>query len=170
MFKLVQELEKQAQSSVSSSNVDDIFSSLDSIRNGDVSYVKQETPRFTNTSEVRRVNKPALPDNIGAYDTRFEAFKGIIEHVSYGTNDGDLNAYYEGHKDALEKYFKEAYENSKDLYVVEGRVNEEITKYTSHAQLYEKGYYDGLFYVYNALKKSKELLMGRVNKEININL
>ena len=168
MFKLVQELEKQAESNDNSSSVDAIFNTLDSIKNGEVSYVKQEVPRFTNTSEVRRVSKPSLPDNIGAYDTRFEAFKGIIEHVSYDTI--DVNAYVEGHKTALEKYYKEAYENSKDLYVVEARVNDEITKYTSRTHLYEKGYYDGMFYVYNALKKSKELLMGKVNKEININL
>ena len=163
MFELVKEVEKQQLR-----NVDDVFNNLDSLKNDETTYVKQETPRFTNTNEVKRVSKPALPDNIGTYDTRFEAFKGIIEHVSYGTI--DINGYIEGHKTALEKYFREAYENRKDLYVVEARVNDEITKYTSRTHLYEKGYYDGLLYVYNALKKSKELLMNKVNKEININL
>lgn len=163
MFELVKEVEKQQLR-----NVDDVFSSLDSLKNEDVTYVKPEVPRYANTNEVKRVSKPGLPENIGPYDTRFEAFKGIVEHVSYGTI--DVNDYIEGHKTALEKYFKEAFENSKDLYVVEARVNDEITRYTSRTHLYEKGYYDGLLYVYNALKKSKELLMGKINKEINLNL
>ncbi|MBR5755095.1 MAG: hypothetical protein IKX97_04685 [Erysipelotrichaceae bacterium] len=163
MFELVKEVEKQQLR-----NVDDVFSSLDSLKNEEVSTVKQETPRYTNTNEVKRVSKPGLPENIGPYDTRFEAFKGIVEHVSYGTI--DVNNYIEGHKTALEKYFKDAYENARDLYVVEGRVNDEIARYTSRTQLYEKGYYDGLLYVYNALKKSKELLMGKLNKEITKNL
>ncbi|MBR4461257.1 MAG: hypothetical protein IKS51_01580 [Erysipelotrichaceae bacterium] len=163
MFELVKEVEKQQLR-----NVDDVFSSLDSLKNEEVSTVQQETPRYANTNEVKKVSKPGLPENIGPYDTRFEAFKGIVEHVSYGTI--DVNNYIEGHKTALEKYFKDAYENAKDLYVVEGRVNDEITRYTSRTHLYEKGYYDGLLYVYNALKKSKELLMGKLNKEITKNL
>ena len=83
------------------------------------------------------IQKPVIPDQIGNYTTRFEAFKGIIEHVSYGTNNSIT--YVEGHKDALEKYFKDAYNNSKDLYVIEARVNDEINRYNTHNQVYEIG-------------------------------
>jgi hypothetical protein len=163
MFKLVQEVEKQK-----AMNIDEIFSDLDSVKNEEV---KVQEPRYTNsaaTSSVNLIRKPTLPDDIGTYNTRFEAFKAIIEHVYYGTsNAGD---YVQGHSDALEYYFKDAYANSKDLYVVEARVNDEINKFSSRAQLYQKGYYDGLFYVLKALKRSKELIMVVLNREINSKL
>jgi hypothetical protein len=65
----------------------------------------------------------------------------------------------------LEKYYGDAYQNSKDLYVIEARVNDEINRFNSNG-VYEKGYYDGLAYILKALKRSKELLMSRINKEI----
>ena len=70
----------------------------------------------------------------------------------------------------LEKYYKDAYNNSKDLYVIEARVSDEIQKNVSHSQLYEKGYYDGLVYTLQALNKSKELLISKINRLINSRL
>lgn len=163
MFKLIEEVEKQQKL-----NVDDIFHDLDSVKDGISTIVENQTPRYSNTSDIKLIKRPSIPTEIGAYDTRFEAFRGIIEHVSYGYV--SVNDYVEGHRDALEKYYKDAYNNSKDLYVIEARVNDEIQKNVSHSQLYEKGYYDGLFFVLQALNKSKELLMHKINKEININL
>ena len=157
MFKLVEEVEKQKQSSI-----DDVFSKLDSIKDDPVEDEVQSsrTDTYTSSNDPDLVTKPSIPNKIGDYDTRFEAFKGIIEHVSYGTT--NVNNYVSGHRDALEKYYKDAYANQKDLYVIEARVNDEINRYASHTQLYEKGYYDGLFYVLKALKKSKELLTDKI--------
>ena len=47
---------------------------------------------------------------------------------------------------------------------------DEINRYSSRTHLYEKGYYDGMFYILMALKKSKELLMATLNREINTKL
>ncbi|MBO4358455.1 MAG: hypothetical protein IKX97_02235 [Erysipelotrichaceae bacterium] len=163
MFKLIEEVEKQQKL-----NVDDIFNDLDSVKDDTTWNTTVQTPRYSNTQDIKLIKRPSIPQDIGTYDTRFEAFRGIIEHVSYGYV--EVNAYVEGHRDALEKYYKDAYNNSKDLYVIEARVNDEIQKNVSHSQLYEKGYYDGLFYVLQALNESKKLLMNKINKEINLNL
>ena len=162
MFKLVEEVEKQK-----AMDIDAIFSDLDSVKNEEVSTVKKKV-YTSDTNTTATVSKPRIPDQIGSYETRFEAFRGVIEHVYYGVS--SVNIYVEGHRDALEKYYKDAYNNSKDLYVIEARVNDEINRYGTHSQLYEKGYYDGLFYVLKALKRSKELLMAKLNSEINRNL
>ena len=159
MFKLVEQVEKQKQM-----DIDDIFSTLDSVKAEESEKAQTQTRSYTSFTDPSKVSRPQLPENIGKYDTRFECFKGYIENVSYGTQ--NVNAYVEGHKDALEKYYSDAYQNSSDLYVTEARVNDEINKYNSHVGLYEKGYYDGLVYVLKALKKSKDLLMERINKEI----
>jgi len=160
MFKLVEEVEKQK-----SVDLDEIFNDLDLVKNSKAEEnINVSEPKARRSEDVNLVSKPIIPNNIGAYDTRFEAFKGIIEHVSYGTD--NINSYVEGHKNALEKYYRDAYNNSKDLYVIEARVNDEINKTGSHSGLYEKGYYDGLVYVMKALKRSKELLMAKINDKI----
>ncbi len=159
MFKLVEQVEKQKKM-----DIDDIFSNLDSVKNEEVKKEEERKQAYTSSNDPSLVSRPRIPDEIGTFETRFECFRCIIEHVSYGTQ--NVNAYVEGHKDALEKYYSDAYQNSKDLYVIEGRVNDEINRNNSHSSLYDKGYYDGLAYVLKALKRSKELLMARINKEI----
>ncbi|MBQ1567580.1 MAG: hypothetical protein IIZ80_06800 [Erysipelotrichaceae bacterium] len=160
MFKLVEEVEKQK-----SVDLDEIFNDLDLVKNSKtVEREYRNESKSAKAEDVNLVSKPIIPNNIGVYDTRFEAFKSIIEHVSYGTD--NMNSYVEGHRNALEKYYRDAYSNSKDLYVIEARVNDEINKSGSHADLYEKGYYDGLVYVMKALKRSKELLMSKINDKI----
>lgn len=160
MFKLVEEVEKQK-----SVDLDEIFNDLDLVKNSKAEEnINVIEPKVRKSEDVNLVSKPIIPNNIGVYDTRFEAFKGIVEHVSYGTD--NINSYVEGHKNALEKYYRDAYNNSKDLYVIEARVNDEINKTGSHSGLYEKGYYDGLVYVMKALKRSKELLMAKINDKI----
>jgi hypothetical protein len=163
MFKLVEEVDKQKKSS--NVNIDDIFSSLDAVKTEEVKP-EEKIHTAKAASDPTLVSKPRIPDNIGSYSSRFEAFRGVIEHVSYGTN--SVNDYVEGHKDALEKYYRDASNNSKDLYVTEARVNDEINKSGAHNQLYEKGYYDGLVYVLKALKRSKELIMSYISNEINL--
>ncbi len=162
MFKLVEEVEKQR-----SMNIDDIFQILDNVKNEVATEEEKPHTGHTSAANVNIIKKPGIPDDIGAYDTRFECFKGIVEHVSYSSGN---NEYVEGHKDALQKYYKDAYTNSCDLYVTEARVNDEINRYSARTHLYEKGYYDGMFYILKALKKSKELLMATLNREINTKL
>ena len=164
IFKIVEEVEKQR-----TMNIDDIFSTLDSVKDGveTAETVRPQSSKIS-TSTTSLIKKPSMPQEIGAFDTRFEAFKGIVEHVEYGSN--SVNEYINGHKDALQKYYQDAYTNSKDLYVTEARVNDEINKYSSRSHLYEKGYYDGMFYILKALKRSKELLMERLNREISTKL
>ena len=160
MFKLVEQVEKQK-----SMDIDDIFSTLDSVKaDEDVRKEEVKVHSYANVADASMISRPRIPDQIGQYQTRFEAFKGIVENVSYGTK--NINVYVEGHRDALEKYYSDAYKNSKDLYVIEARVNDELNKFTSRSDLYEKGYYDGLAYILKALKRSKELLMSRINSEI----
>ena len=156
MFKLVEDVENQVARTA-----------VESVKNEEVTTVKKKV-YASDTNTTATVSKPRIPDQIGSFETRFEAFRGVIEHVYYGVS--NVNVYVEGHRDALEKYYKDAYNNSKDLYVIEARVNDEINRYGTHSQLYEKGYYDGLFYVLKALKRSKELLMTKLNSEINRNL
>ena len=159
MFKLVEQVEKQKKM-----DIDDIFSNLDSVRNEEVRKEETTARVYASVNDPSMISRPRVPDKIGQYNTRFEAFRGIIEHVYYGTQ--NVNAYVEGHRDALEKYYGDAYQNSKDLYVIEARVNDELNRFNSHSGLYEKGYYDGLAYVLKALRRSKELLMSRINNEI----
>ena len=164
MFKLVEQVEKQK-----SMDIDAIFSTLDSVRaDEEVRQQEVKSRDYSSVADPSLITRPRIPDQIGQYTTRFECFKGIVENVSYGTR--NVNAYVEGHKDALEKYYSDAYKNSQDLYVIEARVNDELNRFTSHAALYEKGYYDGLAYVLKALKRSKELLMSRINSEIIRNM
>ena len=166
MFELVRQMDKQQQKS-DIDDIDKIFSQLDSVKTDDVINVRPKNTATVSSGNVSLIRKPTIPEEFGDYDTRFSCFKGIIEHVSYGGNTDKASAYVEGHKDALEKYYKDALDNSRDLYVVEARVNDEINRATSRTHLYEKGYYDGLFYVLKALTRSKELLMNRLNREIN---
>ena len=99
MFKLVEEVEKQKKV-----DLDEIFNDLDLVRNANTEETQTRSePKARKVEDINLVSKPIIPGNIGPYDTRFEAFKGIIEHVSYGTD--NINSYVEGHKNALEKYY-----------------------------------------------------------------
>ena len=159
MFKLVEQVEKQKKM-----DIDDIFSNLDSVKNEEVVKENIKAQTFASSSDPGMISRPRIPSKLDRYESRFECFKVIIENVSYGTT--NVNAYVEGHKDALEKYYADAYGNRKDLYVIEARVSDELNRFNSHAGLYEKGYYDGLAYVLKALKRSKELLMQRISSDI----
>ena len=60
----------------------------------------------------------------------------------------------------------EAQDNPKNLFIVEGKVSAEITDYSrvNKSSLYSKGYYDGLTYVYKALKSSKVQTAAKIYK------
>lgn len=164
MFKLVEEVEKRK-----SADIDEIFNDLDSIKKEDVK------PDYVNTashvsSSVTLVKKPTLPsdDEIGPYVTRFEAFRGYIEHVAYAANTN--NEYNVGHSEAVKKYYEDAFQNRADLYMTESRVATELNRFPSKQRLFEKGYYDGLSYIADALKRSQKLLMRVLNELIRKNL
>ena len=57
-------------------------------------------------------------------------------------------------------------ENPNNLFIAEGKLNDEINKYAraSKSSIYVKGYYDGLLYVYKAFKRSKELIADNIYK------
>ncbi len=154
MFKLAEEVEKQKKQAEMS--LDDIFSDLDNVTKDQV-----YTPKPENT---QRVIKPSIPNRIGDYTTRYEAFKGIIENVSYGTNNAE--EYVRGHRDAVEQCSTEAYKHRKNISVYEDMLNRQLAEYPSRYKLYEKGFYDGMFYVLKAIKRSKELAMDNLVKEL----
>lgn len=168
IFKLVEEVEKQKKASL-----DDIYSMLDDVKNEEVVDVKPKvyseqvysTP--SSSSRPTKVTKPSLPKEV-TFDTRFECFKSLIEGVDYG--DSNSPEYVQGHKKALEHVYQDAYNNPKDLYVVEARVNDEINRMVTKNTLYLKGYYDGLFYALKTLRQSKTLSMDKLAKLLSANL
>lgn len=119
-----------------------------------------------NNLNTHIVKRPTVPNKatIGSFSTRYECFKKLIEKVNYGI--GNSSSYVEGHAEALKKYFAQAQSTPNDLGVVEGRVNDEIAKYNNidKGNVYIKGYYDGLLYVYRSLRKSKDLIVAMMNE------
>lgn len=112
-------------------------------------------------NQSRIVKKPELA-KVESFSSRLDCFEQFLTKVDYGSRNSAT--YVEGHKDALAKYLAEAKENPKNLFIAEGRVNDEIAKYSraNKASLYVKGYYDGLVYVYKALKFSKQLTADKI--------
>ena len=144
-------------------DMNDIFSMLDDIKddnNISVEEVRDAVNNYqsnninqtveNNTSQVRKV---IVPSSVNNWDSYSDCVLAYFKAVDYGTDNS--KEYVDGHKAALEKYYKEVLNNSKDIYVVEGRVNDEISSFESKSSLKEKGYYDGLFYVRNSLKNAK---------------
>lgn len=177
IFDLVEEVnkEKKKSSIQREKEMNDIYSMLDDIKkdnNVSIDDVREKINNYTSEKTNTAINdklenysntvkKPEVPSSIDNYDKYSECVLAFITAVDYGTNNS--RQYVEGHKEALEKYYSEIKNNHKDIYVVEGRINEEINSYSSKSSLRDKGYYDGLFYVHKSLKKAKELLTGKVN-------
>ena len=72
--------------------------------------------------------------------------------------------------DALRSCSDDAFKRRKNLSSFEDLLNKEIAEYPSRYKLYDKGYYDGLFYVLKAIKRSKELAMDLMVKELKAEL
>jgi len=128
------------------------------------------TQSATSTSAI--VRRPSIPTKkeVGDFDGRYDCFKKIIEKVNYGTNNSA--DYVRGHSEALQKYFDQAQNTTNNLTVVEGRVKEEVNKYSNirKTNAYLKGYYDGLLYVYRALRNSREYMAERINDRLQVGL
>lgn len=155
-------------------NIDQIYGMLDEIKeDGDASsldnirqtvsssYNRTDSglnfsSREVNTGKSYVVKKPVVPADIGDYDSRYDYFIAYLSAVDYGNNNSP--DYMSGHMAALEKYYNDAQANKKDLTLVEARLNDEVNEASSvpRTTIYEKGYYDGLYYVIRSLKKSKE--------------
>lgn len=175
IFDLVDELNKSKNktSMEKEKEINNIYSMLDDIKNdnnisveevrnkvNDYSYqTNLDNDSLENYSTV--VSVPTLPSSVSNYDTFSECIIAFFKAVDYGTNNS--KQYVKGHKAALEKYCTEIAHNHKDIYVVEGKLNDEINNFASKDDIYSKGYYDGLFYVLRAIKKAKALLSSKIN-------
>ena len=130
-------------------------------------YTSKSTSFVNNTFDSATVKRPAVPlPSSVSYNGRYDCFVKILEKVDYGSY--NANEYVKGHSEALNKYHDQALTSSKDLSMVEGRLKDEITKYNhiEKTNLYVKGYYDGLLYVYRALKNSKDAIVEEMIKTL----
>ena len=121
-----------------------------------------------NKRNTHIVKRPSIPtrEQIGSYNGRYECFSKLISYVDYGV--GNSSEYVDGHAEALKKYYAQAQSTPNDLTLIEARVNDEITKYNhlDKNNVYVKGYYDGLLYVYRALRKSKDLIVTDIYEKL----
>lgn len=113
--------------------------------------------------ESSAVNKPEIA-NVSSYESRFEAFVLMLKNVDYGTSNS--KEYVKGHINAIKKYLELSYEYQYDLSTIEDKLNYEIENDEPNESIEDKGYYDGLIYVLKALRKSKELIVERIKKEL----
>lgn len=177
IYKLVEEMNKNKTVGHTGLNsnkkeVEDIFSMLNEVQeknNISVEDVRRSVNRSSeinlNTNYGKRakvIKKPTLPSNV-EYDLLSDGIIAYISNVEYGDNDSD---YVLAHRSALEKYYKEIVSNRKDISVVEGHVNDEISALDSRNTLSEKGYYDGLYYVLRAIKKAKSEVSFKINEKL----
>jgi len=172
IFKVVEEANKHKETS--NKNIDDIYNMLDDIKkdssiddikesvtklnSNNVDYVKTYEQRASNL--VKRPSLAKVKDS----DFRYNCFCEMLKNVDYGISNS--NEYVEGHNRALNKYLKEALNNQDDLYIVEGVLNDELNKDSRSSSLEAKGYRDGLYYVYQALKESKRIFTEKIYKEL----
>lgn len=173
IFKLVQEVEKQKRASL-----DDIYQMLDDAQTNNSTEsvvdvktkVNQSTASLSslniksNINASNRITLPTFPSQV-TFDTRFDCFKALIEGVNYGYENSV--EYVNAHRQALEDVYQDAFNNAKDLYVTEARVNDEINRTISKTTVREKGYYDGLMYALKAIRKSKTLMMDKIVNILN---
>lgn len=166
IFDLVDQVNKNKNKSSMQveKEVDDIFSMLDEIKtdnNISVDEVRNAVNNYSsskvlddsierNTSQVKKVS---VPSSVSGWNTYSECVLTYFKSVDYGTDNS--KEYVEGHRAAIEKYYKEIVNNRRDIYVVEGHVNDELSSFSSKSSLSDKGYYDGLFYVLKSIRKAK---------------
>ena len=181
IYKLVEQLNKNKISD--NTKIDEIYNLLDSLKDdeGNKSEIKlttgedkaesSEDKKRTTTlrdlkGSVLPIKKPSFPSEIRAFENRSDCFFNILSEVDYGSKNNE--DYVKGHKTALEKYYTVVRNNNKDLYVVEGQVNDELASFVTNklTNNYNKGYYDGLEFVLNALYKSKDLISKKIYQEL----
>ncbi len=171
IYKIVEQMNKNKLSD--SSKVDEIFDMLDSLTaqptRSSVSY-NSSNSRVSSLADlknsIRPIKKPAFPVEIMPFENRSDCFINILQEVSYSSDNN--SDYVKGHKDALEKYYSAGKNNAKDLFIVEGQVNDELKNRgrASASDLYARGYYDGLEYVSRALSTSKNLISKKMYQKL----
>ncbi len=178
IYKLVEQLNKNKISD--NSKIEEIYNILDSIDLEDKNTVNLKVDNNVNTTstnkrsvnladlknKIKAVKKPSFPKEIRPFDNRSDCFFNILAEVNYGNDNNE--DYIKGHRDALSKYYMIVKNNSKDLYVTEGQVNDELNNRVSlkSSDYYANGYYDGLEYVSKALIKSKDLISKKMYQEL----
>ena len=135
----------------------------------DYSYVvsKDKKPYKEEYTNAGTLSKASMKEVNGDFDNVYDAYKNLIENVSYGSENS--TDYVKGHKDALDKCFELVYENNKDIKIAEDSISKELESFES-TTIEQKGYYDGLFYSLKAIKKAKEYILRKIAKEINSEL
>lgn len=116
---------------------------------------------YTNAGTL---TKAQMKEVSGDFDYVYDAYKNLIENVSYGNENS--KDYVKGHKAALDKCFDIVYEINSNIFEAEEKISNELESYES-TTIEDKGYYDGLFYSLKAIKKAKEYMLGKISKEIN---
>jgi len=174
IYKLVEEVNKRD----TNKDIDDIYSMLDDLKDVEVAEVKKKVSSMnpeTNTtlkgkgvSGSSTVKRPNVPEINKDFESRYEYFMELVRRVDYGIENS--SDYVKGHKAALKKYLNEANNNPKSLYLVEASVNDEINKSSSNGSIFDKGYNDGLSYIYQALRKSKLSMIEKIRQAIKVNL
>lgn len=172
IYKIVEQMNKNKVSD--SSKVDEIFDMLDSLSaepvRSSVTYNSNSGSRVSSLADLKNsikpIKKPAFPVEIRPFENRSDCFINIIQEVNYASDNND--DYIKGHKDALGKYYSAGKNNSKDLCIVEGQVNDELKNRTraSSSDMYARGYYDGLEYVARALATSKNLISKKMYQKL----
>lgn len=121
----------------------------------------------SNFDNAGMLSKPEVPNITSNYNSVFEAYRYILENVSYGeVNSSD---YVDNHIKALDKYYEIAIDNVSYLEELEQKLSNEIENAPS-SSVEEKGYYDGLFYCLKALRKAKTYMLEKCVKEISNDL
>lgn len=120
----------------------------------------EESSSYKRALVIKRPSIPMIPTNL---KTRLDIFLYCLKNVDYGSSNN--RSYVDGHLEALDSYLEKAQMNSNNLEVVSGILVDEIKRLgnTSKSDLREKGYYDGLNYVNQALKKSKDIMAKNIN-------
>lgn len=173
IYKLVEQLNKNKSVS-KDQKINDIYNMLDEVKSGvekphltlDSDNKKEKVSTLKDfKDQAKPIVKPSFPSMIRPFDKRSDCFINIIQAVEYGDNNP---IYKEGHENALEKYYSIASNNNRDFYVIEAQLNEEIDKYQKmyRDDLYTKGYFDGLQYVFEAVDRSKQLIAKKINDQL----
>ena len=134
--------------------------SVDEVRRK-VSANYTRTPRSRTNYNSRRIQivRPSLRKNVRdmKFDSRYAYFECYITNIDYPKQ---MNADYEkGFHDAIDNYYKRAQAHRNNLVLVENLVHDELRRFTygrNTANLYNRGYSNGLEYIEGSLKKSKK--------------
>ncbi|MDO4940374.1 MAG: hypothetical protein Q4E33_01620 [Erysipelotrichaceae bacterium] len=162
---------------VNGETYDKVYDKLnDYVTNKNIRNISYEFNDTFNTSQINissnfdnagMLNKPEVMDINKDYNNVFDAYRDILENVSYG--EANNKDYVDNHIKAINKYYEFASNHVNDLEVVEQALGNEIENAPS-ANVEQKGYYDGLFYCLKALRKAKTYMLEKCSKELNNDL